>query len=389
MNTSTCLRHASGRPVIRAAGKTRPNRGIVTDADVDSARRYCVHQLRCVCVCLCGHDASNFVLRQGDYDSYLLRRFVPRSAQNAYDALRTLNLELARLPETVSNPTIGQFRMQFWRDTVTQTFAGNPPREPISILLYQAITDLAEKTGSAASAASIKFWLLRFLNTREKHMDNRPFASLAALEDYAENTYATLMYMTLAAMPMRSVHMDHLASHIGKACGIVAVLRGVPVLAAPPRAIKTPKGVETGHNSGQQALLLPLDVMADVGLREEDVFRAGPAAPGLQDAVFQVATRANDHLLTAREMLKNMQQGREPGHDYEHQGEAAHAYEEDLYSEGDTQAALRRGFGVLLEGIPAHDYLLRIEGVNFDPFQVKSSWKLPWRLWQALRKHQL
>lgn len=278
--------------------------------------------------------------------------------------------------------------MQFWRDTVTKTFAGNPPREPISILLYKAITDLTAKTGSSTSASSIKFWLLRFLNTREKYMDNRPFASLAALEDYAENTYSTLMYMTLAALPIRSVHMDHLASHIGKACGIVAVLRGVPVLAAPPRPIKTPTGIEAGHNRSQ-ALLLPLDVMAEVGLREEDVFRQGPNAPGLQDAVFKVATRANDHLITAREMLKNMQQGKEPGHEYEHQSEPEHAYEEDMYSEGSTETALRRGFSVLLEGVPANDYLSRIEGVNFDPFQVKSSWKLPWSVWQALRKHQI
>lgn len=324
--------------------------------------------------------------RQGDYDSYLLRQFVPRSAQNAYDALRTLNLELARLPETVSNPTIGLMRMQFWRDSINKTFAGNPPKEPISILLHKAIIDLAERTGSTSSASSIKFWLLRFINTREKYMDNRPFSSLAALEDYAENTYATLMYMTLAAMDVRSMHMDHLASHIGKACGIVATLRGVPVLAAPPRPVHTPGGKEAG-NSRSQALLLPLDVMAEVDLREEDVFRHGPNAQGLQDAIFKVATRANDHLITAREMLKNIGQGADPGHEYEHAGEVEHTYGEE---EGDTtQRDMKRGFGVLLEAIPAGDYLERIEKVNFDPFQVRNSWKLPWRIWQALRKQQI
>lgn len=218
-------------------------------------------------------------------------------------------------------------------------------------------------------------------------MDNRPFTSLAALEDYAENTYATLMYTTLAAMPMRSVHMDHLASHIGKACGIVAVLRGVAVLAAPPRPIQTPGGLQAGHKRSQ-ALLLPLDVMAEVGLREEDVFRQGPNAPGLQDAVFKVATRANDHLITAREMLKNMQQGQDPGHAYEHQGESDHSYEADS-SDDSTQADVKRSFGVLLDGVTAGDYLDRIEKANFDPFQVKSSWKLPWRIWRAIKTHQI
>lgn len=278
--------------------------------------------------------------------------------------------------------------MQFWRDSVNKTFSGNPPREPISILLHKALADLAERTGSTSSASSIKFWLLRFINTREKHMDNRPFTSLTALEEYAENTYSTLMYMTLAAMPMRSVHMDHLASHIGKACGIVAILRGVAVLAAPPRPIRTPGRVEAGNNRSQ-ALLLPLDVMAEAGVREEDVFRHGPAAPGLQDAIFKVATRAHDHLITAREMLKNIDQGADPGHEYEHQRESDHIYESELGGEDSTRADVKRGFGVLLEGIPASDYLERIEKTNFDPFQVQSSWKLPWRIWRALRNHQV
>ncbi|KAK4119601.1 hypothetical protein N657DRAFT_581297 [Parathielavia appendiculata] len=342
----------------------------VDAADVAQARKYCLNQLR-----------------NGDYEAYLIRHFIPRSVQDAYDALRTLNLELARLPETVSNPTIGRFRMQFWRDTVKTTFAGNPPREPISILLHSAITNLTARAG-AGGASSLKFWLLRLIDTREKRMENKPFVSLAGLEDYAENTYATLMYMTLAAMPLRSVHMDHLASHIGKACGIAATLRGIPVLAAPSRPIQGPSGSSVG-NTRSPALLLPLDVMAEVGLKEEDVFRRGPRAEGLQEAVFEVATRANDHLITAREMLKNLQSGKEPGHDYEHQGEPEHKYSGTLHGGEDTISDIQRGFSVLLEAIAAGDYLRRLERANFDPFKVKAGWNLPWRLWGAHKRHEI
>ncbi|KAK4187175.1 NADH dehydrogenase complex I, assembly factor 6 [Podospora australis] len=345
-------------------------RSIVTDTEVDQARNYCVKQLR-----------------HGDYEAYLIRQFIPRSAQDAYDALRTLNLELARLPETVSSPTIGRFRIQFWRDTINNVFAGKPPREPISILLYKAVTDLKARAGSCSSN-SLKFWLLRFVTTRERHMENRPFTSLSSLEDYAENTYATLMYMTLAAMPLQSVHMDHLASHIGKACGIVATLRGIPVLAAPSQPIQGPSGANLG-TTRSPALLLPLDVMAEVGLKEEDVFRMGPNAEGLQDAVFQVATRANDHLITAREMIKTLRAGEGPGHDYEHEGEVEHAYPAAARTPEAAEGDIRRGFGVLLEAVAAEDYLKRLEGANFDPFRVKASWKLPWGLWRALKGHQI
>ncbi|EEY21625.1 conserved hypothetical protein [Verticillium alfalfae VaMs.102] len=198
------------RPIQVRSG----TRGIVTAADVDKARKYCQRQLH-------------------DYDAHLIQRTLPPHVRDAYLALRTLNLELVRLPEVVTNPTIGAMRMQFWRESIDKTFAGNPPAEPTCVLLHEAITSLQSRSngsGSARAAATqMKFWIQRVIRTRERHMDNRPFATLASLEEYAENTYATLMYATLAALPVQSVHADHLASHIGKAAGIVAVLRGVPV----------------------------------------------------------------------------------------------------------------------------------------------------------------
>lgn len=216
-------------------------------------------------------------------------------------------------------------------------------------------------------------------------MDNRPYADLAALEEYAENTYSTLMYATLASVPLRSVHLDHLASHIGKACGIVAVLRGIPVLAAPARPVKTPSGA-SAPSTHKPTLLLPLDVMAEHNLKEEDVFRQGPNAEGLHDAVFTVATRANDHLITAREMMKRLKAGEDAGHDFEHEGEGEHVYE----GESDALRDIRHGFGTLLEAIPVAAYLEGLQKADFDPFAVKSTrWKLPWGIWRALSKKTL
>ncbi|KAI8626035.1 squalene/phytoene synthase [Xylariaceae sp. FL1651] len=345
-------------------------RTLVTDADVDKARQYCVAQLR-----------------QSDYDSFLIRNFIPKTRQDAYDAFRALNLELVRLPELVSNPTIGQLRMQFWRDAINNTFTGRPPKEPIMILLHNVLSRLAANSPES-NHGSIKFWLLRLINTREKYMDNRPFTSISALEEYAENTYSTIMYSTLAALSVNSMHMDHLASHIGKACGIAAVCRGIPVLASPTPSVKSPSGANVAA-SRNPVLLLPLDVMAEAGVREEDVYRQGPEAEGFQDAVFKVATRANDHLITAREMLKNLRAGENPGHDYEHQGEEQHEYPDPESGQEDLEAELRRAFSVLLEGVPANSYLTRLEAENFNPFKVKSNWKLPWMLWRAHKTQQI
>jgi NADH dehydrogenase [ubiquinone] 1 alpha subcomplex assembly factor 6 len=363
MNRPRLFSHGLSR-LARAA---EARRTYVSEADINSARNYCLKQLQ-----------------TSDYDAHLIRRFVPPPVQDTYAALRALNLELVRLPELVSNPTIGVMRMKFWQESLDKTFAGAPPREPICLLLYKALQDLEERAGSSTKN-SIKFWVSRLVKTREKYMDNRPYSSLASLEDYAENTYSTLMYATLASIPLRSMHVDHLASHIGKACGIVAVLRGIPILAAPAQPVQTPSGMEA-PTTHKPSLLLPLNVMAEEGVKEEEVFRQGPNAPGLQDAVFKVATRANDHLITAREMLKRLKAGKDPGHEFEHHGEDEHIYE----GESDSARELRQSFGVLLEAIPATHYLTNLEKADFNPFAVKTGgWRLPWNIWQALSKERL
>jgi NADH dehydrogenase [ubiquinone] 1 alpha subcomplex assembly factor 6 len=277
--------------------------------------------------------------------------------------------------------------MQFWRESVNKVFSGAPPREPISLLLHDTVSALRER-GCDGAVSSIRYWLLRLIDTRERYMDNRPFTTLSALEEYAENTYSSLIYMTLAAASIRSMHMDHLASHIGKACGIVAILRSIPVLAVPSAAVRTPAGMEAGPGSSP-VLLLPLDITAQTKLKEEDVFRKGPEAPGLEEAVFTVATRAHDHLLTAREMLKNLKAGNSPGHDFEHGGQGAHVYTEEATTDA-TQNDIRHGFGALLEAIPAADFLARLEKAQFDAFHVpQRHFTLPWRMWKALRRQEV
>lgn len=49
---------------------------------------------------------------------------------------------------------------------------------------------------------------------------------MAALESYAEGTLSTLNYLCLEAAGVRDQQADHAASHLGKAVGIVTVLRG-------------------------------------------------------------------------------------------------------------------------------------------------------------------
>jgi NADH dehydrogenase [ubiquinone] 1 alpha subcomplex assembly factor 6 len=264
-----------------------------------------------------------------------------------------------------------------------------------------------------------KPWLLRLVSAREQYISNPPYPDLAALEAYAESTYSTLLYLTLSAIPLASLSADHLASHIGKASGIVAILRGIPLLAfpSPPNHHHHSNHAGLGprdaprNSTRQGAVTLPLDVMAQAGVREEDVLRLGPDAPGLRDAVFAVATRASDHLITARQMLQNLRSGKNAGHPYEHEGEDGHTYSPSHSShetraeteaagarrgDGDSDTALRlqnaeleTAFGALMPAVATGLWLEWLEKVDFDIFRPElraRDWKLPWRAYWAWRK---
>jgi NADH dehydrogenase [ubiquinone] 1 alpha subcomplex assembly factor 6 len=97
-----------------------------------------------------------------------------------------------------------------------------------------------------------------------------------------------LYYLLLESLRLASLELDHISSHLGLCVGIVATLRGIPF------RIKF------------NELPLPLDVCAKHDLVQETVFRQGPEAPGLKDVVLEVATRANDHLNTARQYIDDI-----------------------------------------------------------------------------------
>lgn len=228
-------------------------------------------------------------------------------------------------------------------------------------------------------------------------MSNPPYTSMSALETYAENTYSTLLYLTLQALPMQSITVDHLASHIGKAAGIATVLRGLPLIAFPPPPNKHSNQSGFGDSFGGRrgAVTLPLDVMADAGVKEEDVLRQGASAGGLKDAVFTVATRANDHLITAREMLKNLKAGSDVGHEFEHEGEEEHNYglKDSASSKVERQLEeVDRSFGVLMQALPTSMWLETLQKVDFDVFDAqlrRTDWKLPWKAFWAFRQRRL
>ena len=192
----------------------------------------------------------------------------------------------------------------------------------------------------------------------------------------------------------------------------MALLRGLPLLAfpGPPNHHSNQTGVG-GMGQGQDFLaakrqgtvLLPLDVMARTGVREEDVLRKAGEAVGLRDAVFEVATRASDHLITAREMCKNLREGRDAGHEFEHGDDAERAAYttdsgrggHDVSGEPATakkHASIDSAFGVFMPAISTQLWLDKLQKFDFDIFEPKlrtTDWKLPLKAYWAYSRRRI
>ncbi|KAL8648884.1 MAG: hypothetical protein Q9210_004733 [Variospora velana] len=352
------------------------------------------------------------LLMQYDHPSYILSTFLPPSLRPAHLAIRAFNLELARIPDTSSSAPVRSMRYQFWRDTITSAFDLRPAAQPVAVLLSSVLTSLRQQQAKRGSIKPTlnRSWFLRLISTREKHSANAPYPTLTHLETYAENTYSTLLYLTLSALSLHSLTADHIASHIGKASGITAILRGVPLLAFPPPPNHHSNTAGMGGSLGtkrtqQGAVTLPLDVMAECGVKEEDVLRYGAEAPGLKDAVFKVATRASDHLITARGMVKSVQGGGDVGHAFEYEGQEGHEYEygdsPDMPYSGEggrdgrmdksaqQREEVEKAFGVFMPAVSTRLWLERLEKADFDIFDERlrrRDWRLPWKAWWAHRR---
>ncbi|KAH7336893.1 isoprenoid synthase domain-containing protein [Rhizoctonia solani] len=270
------------------------------------------------------------LVRKHDYEAYLCSYFYPRAAQPGYFALRAFDLELAMIREAVSRPVIGKLRMQFWRDTVKLITDNKPVRHPIAIALHEA----------SQKAKLPPYYLKRMIDARDEELDKESYMTVEAVTQYAESASSTLLYLLLSLLHQsHSDTLAHASSHVGIARSLATLLRALP------------------FHATRRRMIIPVEITAKHGVRQEEVFRMGGDAQGIADAVFEFATVANDHILTARSAFKDSR----------------------IPSEA---------MPVFLSAVPVVSFLSRLEEVNFDAFAPQlqaKSWRLPLSIWSASR----
>src|SRR5260221_11156988 len=131
------------------------------------------------------------MVRRHDHDRFQTGLFAPARKRNALFALYAFNYEIARVRETVTEPMLGQIRLQWWREVIAAAFAGEPPRQhEVAVPLTAAIRDLSLS----------REYFDRMIDTPERDLRPEPPANMAALENYAEGTSGALVQLALEAL---------------------------------------------------------------------------------------------------------------------------------------------------------------------------------------------
>ena len=213
------------------------------------------------------------MLRRHDRDRFQTVLFAPAAHREALFALYAFNYEIARVREAVSQPVLGQIRLEWWREAIAAAYRGGPiRRHPIVEMLSAAIIERGLTRGH----------IERMIDAREAtDFAEEPPASLPALEDYAEATSSALIALALEVLGVREAAAAEAGRQVGIGYALAGLLRAMPQLTAAGRGV------------------IPLDIAARLGLDPHDC-SASRARRGLRAAVAEIAAAASGQLRAAR-----------------------------------------------------------------------------------------
>lgn len=230
-------------------------------------------------------SATNYCLervRRHDHARYLTTLFCTEEQRSLLAAVYAWNLEVAKTAETVSEATLGEIRLQWWSEGLSELWKGNTRSHPV-------LQALALGRGNLEKAAQS---FERILDARSFDLDTSPPANLDVLEDYAEATSAELICIALAALGTPADEQERkIARHVGIAWALTGLLRAVP------------------FHARQKRLYLPEDHLEVTGVQRSDLFELR-GSDQISGVVMRLAKRAEEHLSQARGLAQSIESDR-------------------------------------------------------------------------------
>ena len=222
------------------------------------------------------YELCGAALRDGDLDRWLACLFAPDEARPLLFALYAFNAEVARIREHVSQPILGEMRLQWWIDALGAD-AGGELRGDIHA---HPVADALLATVEAKNLP--RKILLDLLEARRFDLYDDPAPDVVFLEAYCGETCSSLFRLAgLILGGAGGAESAEAAGHAGCAYAIAGLLRAFP-----------------WHVVSNQCYL-PRDLLARHGLEPRNLF-AREDSPAVRAALADMRALARDHLAKAR-----------------------------------------------------------------------------------------
>ena len=184
------------------------------------------------------------IAKAGDPDRYVAALFAPSDARRHLFALYAFNAELARIGEQVTEPQLGEIRLQWWRDALDQTIMGQTAGHPV-----------ADAIGRTALECGLSPELLHSLiDARHFDVSVKIMPGVFALDDYLAETAGTLFQLSADILGGGEEEAWPAAKAAGLAYGLTGLMRALPLHAWRGR-IDLPADLLLRHGVSQASIL--------------------------------------------------------------------------------------------------------------------------------------
>ena len=213
-------------------------------------------------------------IKAGDQDRYWAALLSPEPVRSHLLALYAFHLEIAQIPEHVSEPQLGEIRLEWWREALNLALTGGSGDHPV----------LKPLAAAAASHALSPTLLEGMIDARSFDLAREPVPDFAALRNYLLATAGAVFHLgaQIAGAPDGA---PEASEHAAIAHGLTGLMRALPYHAA----------------NGQ--ILLPGDLLAKHGLHPQ-ILLDGEDNQDLRAALRDLRQNASDALDAARVSLR-------------------------------------------------------------------------------------
>ncbi len=160
------------------------------------------------------------LVRTADKDRYLASLFAPENKRSDLLALYAFNTEITRIRDAVSEPHLGEIRLQWWLDTLDGIYEGETQEHPTAIALARVI-----------KAADLpKHALKNLANAHVFDFYSDPMPSFIDLEGYLGETSSALIQMaSLVLAGDDGLENAEASGFAGVAYGLALLLQSLPL----------------------------------------------------------------------------------------------------------------------------------------------------------------